>query len=186
MATTSTRRIEYLPVADLVDDPRNPKVHADDVLDASLERFGYTAPIEIDERTGRLISGHGRKAMLLRAEAAGEPVPDGIEVGPDGRWQAPVVRGWASRDDDEALAYLVASNRTVEAGGWVVPELAGILASLYEGPGLSGTGYIPIDLEALLAEVRPQFDPEDPDGQPRLDVRNPTICPNCGHSWHKS
>lgn len=161
------RWIEYVRVEDLPDALVNPKAHDDEFLDESLERFGFTEPGLLDERTGRLIAGHGRKATLLRAEAEwGElaaasdgdpgppPVPDGILLDPSGLWLAPIVRGWASKDDDEALAYLVASNAIGPAGGWVIPTLADVFSTLQVGAGLYGVGFTGPDIDDIMASLQ--------------------------------
>lgn len=44
-------------------------------------------------------------------------------VDPEGRWLVAVQRGWASRDDLDAEAYVIASNRIPELGGWDQEEL---------------------------------------------------------------
>ena len=67
-------RVEYLDLEGLVRAPRNPKQHDLGVLQASLDRFGFVAPIILDERTGRLVAGHGRLDALekLKSEDGGE------------------------------------------------------------------------------------------------------------------
>ena len=120
------RRIEYLHVDELVPAPKNPKTHATEQLRASMLRFQFTEPCLIDERTGRLVAGHGRVEALREAQAAGLDAPDGVQVD-DGRWLVPVVRGWASRNDEESAAYVIASNRLTEVGGWDVTLLADLL-----------------------------------------------------------
>ena len=180
------RHIEYVPVDELVAAPKNPKTHALDQLQASMLRFQFTEPCLIDERTGRLVAGHGRVEALREAQAAGLDAPDGVQV-KNGVWLVPVVRGWASTSDEEASAYVIASNRLTEVGGWNDAELADVLTDLAALPdGLVGVGYSDDDLAGFLAMVRsPDFRPASEDEQPRLDIRNPTICPNCGHQFHK-
>lgn len=129
------RRIEYMPVRAIPSAEVNPKEHDDAGIAASIGRFGYVEPMLLDERTGRLISGHGRLRALRENEENGGDPPDGVQVGPDG-WEAPVVRGWASRDDGEALAALLAVNRIVERGGWDDRELIQAL----DGLDLTGVG----------------------------------------------
>lgn len=171
-AARMPRWTDYIDVEALVPDPRNPKNHADDDLDGSLERWGYTEQVLIDERTGMLSAGHGRRELVLRAKARhdnpveGEElpeVPDGIIVDADGRWLMPVQRGWSSANDVEALAYLVASNRLTEKGGW---DQAAHVAALEQvvaesAAGLEGVGYTPAEYEALIAEAQAaEVDPE--------------------------
>lgn len=162
------RRIEYLRLDELVADPRNPKAHALDDIAASMRRWGYTSPIELDERTGRMVAGHGRAETAAGLLAAGADPPDGVEVADDGMWLLPVVRGWASADDLEAAAYLAAANRLTEKGGWLADPLAGLLADVAAaGPdALLGTGYTQDDLDAMLAGLgpTPEPSPEPPPG----------------------
>lgn len=65
------RTIDYLPVDDLVAAPRNPKRHAEADLAVSLSKHGYTEPVLLDERTGKLVAGHGRVEALLAAQNRG-------------------------------------------------------------------------------------------------------------------
>ncbi len=148
----SELHIEYLPLSQLVEAARNPKKHALEPLGASIGRFGYVEPIILDERTGRMVAGHGRRESLLKMRAAGEMPPSGVRSG-DNDWLVPVVRGWASKSDKDAEAYLVASNRHVDLGGWDDAALAEMLQSLAAADALDGTGFVDDDVERLLFEV---------------------------------
>jgi hypothetical protein len=101
------RRVEYLAVDEILPAERNPKLHAARDIDASITRFGFVEPIVMDERTGRLVAGHGRLEDLLTKQQGGGAPPDGIVVDEQGRWRVPVVRGWSSADDAEAAVRLV-------------------------------------------------------------------------------
>lgn len=146
------RRLDYMRIAEIAEAEVNPKEHDHDGIAASVARFGYVEPMVMDERTGRLVSGHGRLASLRRAEEEGGPPPAGVEAREDG-WYAPVVRGWESRSDTDAQAALVAVNRLTERGGWNPEALHAILDQLHAGPGLEGTGYEPDDLADLLDQL---------------------------------
>lgn len=174
------RRVEYLPVAELAVDPHNPKAHADDVIDASIGRFGMLDPIVRDERTGQIISGHGRRKALAEREERGETPPEGVKVTDEGTWLVPVVVGWASRTDTEASAALIALNRTTELGGWVDEELLGLLEQITESGdenALEGVGFTEADREALehLSYTMEEDGPRDLDdlfeevGEPTAD-----------------
>jgi hypothetical protein len=197
MTTDETpRRLEYMPVGDLPDDPTNPKGHAEDVIEASIGRFGYTTPVEIDERTGQLVAGHGRKAALLAMRERGEHPPDGIVVTPSGEWLVPVVRGWSSRSDAEAKAYVVGNNQLVTAGGWLDDKLAASLTAVAETElGLEGTGFTDDDLESLrhLLDDGAWSDggqgsgddagePDETAFWPRIDLRVPS---EVFEAWHR-
>lgn len=145
--------LEYMPVVDLPVDERNPKGHALDEIDASMSRFGYVDPVVIDERTGKLLSGHGRREVLLARQERGEPPPLNVEVGPDGRWLAPVVRGVRTTSDIEAGALIVGVNELVAAGGWDPDMLAPLLESIRAESSLVGTGFTNEGLDELLESL---------------------------------
>lgn len=145
-----SRKVQYLPLAELKADPRNPKAHDEEVIDASIGRFGVLDLIVLDERTGNIVSGHGRQKALAAMEERGESAPEGVQVDAEGRWLVPVVTGWASRTDSEAGAALIALNRTTELGGWVDEDLLTLLDDLSEmDDGLAGVGFTEEDRAAL-------------------------------------
>ena len=171
------RAIKYTPLAALKAHPDNPKSHALDTLGASVARFGYVEPIVVDERTGYLISGHGRTEALRAAEAAfpgsGEPVPDGIQIGEGGAWMVPVMTGWASKSDTEARAALIALNRTGEIGGWNDEALLTLLDDLDGVAGFGGIGFGADDLDDLRARLQ-EIEPE-PDRDPGNTRETPSM-----------
>jgi len=156
----STQTVALTALDDLRGNPRNPKTHDAAMLDRSISRYGYVEPIVIDDRTGFLISGHGRAESLRRMRNEGKQAPDGITVTPDGTWLVPTVRGWSSADDAQADAVLIALNRTTELGGWDGPNLKVLLEELqtHDG-GLEAVGYTDADLLILqrLAEAEGTF-----------------------------
>jgi DNA modification methylase len=154
------RRIELLPLSKLKRAKRNPKLHAEEAISASFSRHGFVEPLVRDERTGRLVAGHGRAGQLEAAFKAepGKP-PAGVEVKRDARgkiteWLVPVVCGWRSKDDAQAEAYLLASNRTTELGGWDDAALAKMLES-FDPEAFVGSGFSDADLRRLIQEQQP-------------------------------
>lgn len=148
------RTMDYVPLDDVLPALVNPKGHAETEIAHSVSRFGFVEPIVRDERTGRLVSGHGRINELRRRRESGEPPPDGVEVDEQGRWLAPVVGGWSSRDDEEAQAYLLAANQLTIAGGWDNRDLSTVLSTLTEtAEGLVGTGFVQDDLDRVLRSL---------------------------------
>lgn len=160
----SQRRVEMMAVDQLVPATKNPKRHAARELDASLERFGYVEPVVLDERTKRLVAGHGRVDALLARKKAGKEPPAGVAV-QGGKWLVPVLRGWKSRTDAEAEAYLVASNRLVEAGGWDDAELARLLRDMPR-EDFAFTGFSDRELELLMATTGLTAEDAAPDAPP--------------------
>lgn len=152
MSFDQTRRIEYLPLTSLEENPANPKKHSLDTLETSVARFGYIDPIVLDERTGYIISGHGRHTALTQMEtqyiaAPGTiDVPEGVKVDENGQWLVPVARGWGSSSDLEASASLIALNRVNELGGWDEEALLDLMEELTQSVNdpenaLAGVGY---------------------------------------------
>lgn len=150
------RTIEYVALDDLPSALVNPKEHDQQLIEDSIGRFGFLEIPVLDERTGRLVAGHGRRDQLTAMRAAGQPPPEGITVTDDGRWLVPTVRGWSSTDDDEAHAAGIAINRGAESGGWNIPVLYDILDGLAhdEGFGLVGLGFDVHELDDMVAELQ--------------------------------
>lgn len=170
MSGVGDRRVEYVPLDDIVRAARNPKRHDGAGIRTSISRFGVGELPLLDERTGRLVAGHGRVDQLQAMRSAGETPPDGVRVA-DGRWLVPVTRGWASRSDVEAEAYLLASNKLTFNGGWDDDELADVLRGLADvDPGLLAvTGFDDVELDELLAasgDPGPAVGLADPDDVP--------------------
>lgn len=160
------RHLEYVPLDSIEVAKWNPKDHDAEALAGSMREHGYVAPMVLDDRTGRLVAGHGRRDELLRARAAGEEAPEGVVVDEQGVWSVAVVRGWRSRTDDQADRYVVADNRTTEAGGWKGDDLAGRLEAWRDRDALDGTGWTPRAADEFLAGLdsgpAPKPDPPVP------------------------
>lgn len=186
--SAALRRVDYVPISDLVAADRNPKEHDVAGIGRSISRWGFAdAPI-MDERTGRLVAGHGRLADLLARQRAQETPPDGIVV-ESGAWLVPVQRGWASRSDEEADAFLVAHNRLTERGGWDNRMLADLLGDFAESDLdlLVASGYDQDDLNAMLTELadRPE-EKQAPEEFPSYDedtIETQHQCPRCAYQW---
>lgn len=201
------RWLEYMPLSAISRAERNPKQHDRDGIRASLARWGVADLPVLDERTGRLVSGHGRLdqveylSQLSPADlelATGKPdPPGGIQVDPEtGEWMLPVVRGWASSTDAEAGAYLLAANQLTIAGPWDEHALSDLLRDLNNADPylLELTGFPDDDLAQLLAgqPVTPQppavggMDKAPPDDFPEYDdatIPTEHTCPACGYQF---
>ncbi len=136
----SQLRVEYLPLGSLQPATRNPKKHRIDSVLASMGRFGYVSPMILDERTARLVAGHGRLESLQKAKLEGRDPPDRIRAEKDD-WFVPVVRGIAFANDRDAEAYLLADNQTTVLGGWDERELQKIVEEFGRADALAGTGF---------------------------------------------
>jgi hypothetical protein len=181
--------IEYVRLDGIHRDPTNPKDHDLGGLAESLKRFGFVAPMGMNEETGLLLFGHGRLDELEDLRRRGEPAPDNVKVDPgDGMWLAPVVRG-VNLSEDDGKAYVIADNRLVELGGWNEPELARRLIEIAGGEaGLEATGFDGQDVDALLdafagpGEFPPHSD-TDPETESEAAAARSLRCPECGAAF---
>lgn len=152
-STATDRRIDYVRLDEIREAEINPKEHDRSSIAASIDRFGFVTPGLRDERTGRLIAGHGRTMVLRDKQAAGEAPPDGVRVDESGEWLVPVIVGWSSRNEAEAAAYLIIDNHHPTLGGWDNAGLADLLRTIEEADAdlLDVVGVDLADLDALLA-----------------------------------
>lgn len=79
----SNVRIELIRLGEIRKWPNNPKMHDQPGILASMNRFGFVAPILYDETAGQLVAGHGRTEALAKLKGDGLPPPDRIQVAPD-------------------------------------------------------------------------------------------------------
>jgi ParB-like chromosome segregation protein Spo0J len=158
--------MERRKVSELVPYARNARTHSDAQvrqIAASIEEWGWTNPILIDEDSG-IIAGHGR---LMAADKLGlKDVP------------VMVAKGWS---EAQKKAYILADNQLALNAGWD-EQLAGL--ELQELHGLdfdvSLIGFDAQELEDLMYGA--DFEPGSLDDQGRLDkVGKDAQCPSCGH-----
>ncbi len=146
--------VQYMPISQIVAWDRNPKKHATKKIQASIRRFGFNQPVIMDEKSGKLVAGHGRVEALKLMKESGEAPPDRVVIqGID--WCVPVVRGVGFKDQKEADGYVVADNRMVELGGWDDDILNDILKQ-FQGETedyMEAVGYDLPDLEKLVADT---------------------------------
>jgi ParB-like chromosome segregation protein Spo0J len=125
-----------VPLDALTPHPRNPRRGDVGAIAASLQQFGQVRPIVVQRATDRIIAGNH---LYLAARALGWPEVAAVRV---------------DLDDDAALAYLVADNRTQELGAYDDEALVDLLVDLRAQGLLAGTGYDADAIDALIAEVR--------------------------------
>ncbi|MFH0849082.1 MAG: DNA methyltransferase [archaeon] len=155
-------RIEYISLTELKKWPRNPKQHDVPRIGRSVNRFGFNDPIEIDEKSGLMVAGHGRVESLLEKQGKGEPPPKHV-IATDGDWLVPVVRGISFPNRKEAQAYLVANNQLTIKGDWDDKLLAETVLEL-PSDLIDVTGFAGAELR-YLERVRDDED-EDPPAPP--------------------
>jgi hypothetical protein len=144
-------RLEYADVAAIPEADRNPKGHDLPRLKGLIRKFGFVMPLILDERTGKLVAGHGRRLALLEMKEAGEPAPARVRVEGD-LWMVPVVRGVAFQDAQQAEAYLLVDNRLVELGGYD-PQVMAQFVEGWDAGALKELGWDQRALSAVLDQA---------------------------------
>ncbi|MEV7512101.1 ParB N-terminal domain-containing protein [Streptomyces sp. NPDC091201] len=197
------RYITYVPLTDLHPAPRNPKRHALELIIDSIRLHGLVETPVADERTGRVLHGHGRREALIELQTRGAQTPDGVLLDNDGGWLIPLLRGWSSRDDAEAEALAIKLSRLPGEGGWDPREFAAVLEDLATNDAeLFDSLAIPHDeIDQMLRLVDPETLPgglreaetptlhlSDDGGTDELspdDAGRPATqtCPACGHHF---
>lgn len=155
------RQIKYIPLTDVRPADVNPKAHDIGSIATSILRRGFVEVPALDGRTGKLVAGHGRIEALQWLHKEGREPPEGIKTRGD-EWLVPVLHGWSSKSDADAMAYLVASNRLVEAGGWDETELERLLVEIGKAGELDGTGYDEDDVDKILRATAGDETPAEP------------------------
>ena len=158
--TTETRRL-----GDLIPWPRNPrqirKDQAERLAD-SLDQFGQVETIAIGPED-EVYNGHQRLNVW------------GEEHGPDLEIEVRVSsRALTEKEREKLVVYL----HRGAAGEWDFD----VLANEFELDELLEWGFTEHDLE-LAAVMVPDFGPVDESEQPRLDMKKPVVCPECGHEF---
>ncbi len=164
MPTKEKVRIEYISLEKLKRWPRNPKDHDLGEISQSLARFGYVAPILIDERSKKIVAGHGRLDSLLSMKDDGQKPPGRIVL-KNGSWFVPVIRGIRFSSDREAEGYLLADNRLTEVGGWHEDILAEVLSEFAKEDSLDGLGWDADDVDEIVKGIQTDEPQEAPEAQ---------------------
>jgi DNA modification methylase len=146
-------RVELWPIERLIPYANNPRLHSEadvDKLVASIEKWGWTNPVLVDEQ-GAMIAGHGRLAAALRLRLPSIPVI--------------VARGWS---EEEKQAYRLADNELAARGSWDPDLLRNELHDLkFADFDLELIGFEPDRLEDILAGLG-SSGLTDPDSTPDI------------------
>jgi ParB-like chromosome segregation protein Spo0J len=129
-------RVERWPLAKLVHNARNARTHSDGQiaqLAASIEEWGWTIPVLVDE-AGGIIAGHGRVMAAHRLGIEDVPVM--------------AATGWS---DTKKRAYMLADNKLALNADWDLELLKLDLLDLKDSDfDLGLTGFELKEVEAAL------------------------------------
>lgn len=150
-------QVEYLPPADLIPYSGNAKQHPDaqvEQIAASMHRFGFTAPILIDEE-GMILAGHGR--LLAARKLKMDQVPCVRKLG--------LTRA-------EKQAYVIADNRLTTNTDYDMEILENELRQIIDSEefeDLNLIGYTDDELDELFKDDTAPPLPAD-DEMPTVDA----------------
>lgn len=140
-------------LVDLVEHPSNPNKHSDKqiaLLAKIIRNQGWRNPIVVSNRSGFIISGHGRLAAAKLLNVENVPVD---------------YQDFASEADEHA--HLIADNRIAELAEIDGNELAGLLRQLDGQIDMELTGFDQVSLDDLLAGTT--SDQPEVDAEPQID-----------------
>ena len=156
-------KTETVPIDSISQDPANARKHDERNLTAirdSLRAFGQQKPIVVDQRE-IVIAGNGTLEAAKRL----------------GWTEIAIVR--TTLDNTQATAFGIADNRTAELAEWDDEILRSLLDSLDD----DSRDLLSFSVEEMDALKIPDFAAVTADEQSKLDEKNPTKCPECGHEW---
>jgi len=146
--------LDWRPVAALKKWAKNPKKHGPAnlaAITASIEAFGFVAPVVIWGSQSRIIAGHGRITAaldLMRADPARLLAPDAPGPG------LVPVRVVEFSSEAQAAAYALADNRLTEMEPMQAVDVAEVLRQIQEETGeVAVPGWTDAEIAAMLGET---------------------------------
>lgn len=119
-----------LKVEEVKPNPKNPKKHADDLIEQSIKEAGYISPIVVDENN-MILTGHGRLNALIKLGYKE------VEV---------IVKKGLTKKQKEK--YMLLDNKLTERGGWDAE-----LLKAFDIGDLLEAGFESEDLNAMWDDV---------------------------------
>lgn len=163
-SATNRLAIEYLPLASLILDPENARIHTPAQvrqIARSIKAFSFNVPVLVDE-DGKVLAGHGR---VLACQHLG--------------WtEVPVIR-LEHLTPEQARAFAIADNRLTETSSWdeaLLGQHLKILSEVNLDFSLEATGFTigEIDLKIeRLGDAPPDDDPDEAPLPPGPTVTKP-------------
>ncbi len=129
----------------------------------AIHAVGYTVPVLVSQRTGRVLDGHCRVMLALRESQSTIPVT------------------YLDVDEAEELLILSTTDPLAALAGADTEKLGALLQETH-----TGDAALMQMLSALAQEhgiVAPDFAPVGIEQQGRLDQKKPIVCPHCGESF---
>lgn len=164
LASKSLSRL-LVDIDSLVPMKGNPRIGNVEMIAESLARFGQVKPIHVRVSDRQILAGNHT-------------------------WQAARHLGWEQIaatfddiDDEDAIAFALADNRTSDLGIYDESALAAMLAEIED---LAGTGYDLSDVQALLDQTAEDDKITFQDSTREIDPDEWAVshtCAECGFTW---
>ena len=158
------RQVELRTIDSLVPYGRNARTHSDEQIQqivSSLQEFGWTNPVLIDDKSG-IIAGHARVEAAKRMGLASVPC---IKL--------------SGLSEAQKRAYVIADNNLALNAGWDQKTLGLELADLKELDfNLDLTGFDAREVAALMAKAEMGGGLTDPDEVPEVPEKAVTVTGN--------
>lgn len=160
------QELRTVKLSEVLLNDHNPREHTLEQIEQisrSMDKFGWTVPMLLDENFV-LLAGHGRvRAARLKGWTEGPAI---------------VANGWS---EEQKRAYLIADNQIAANSSWDRKQLQGeiraLMASNFDIPLL---GFSDLDLKKLI------LDPASMTGEPQKPEEvTMQICPTCGRAKRK-
>ncbi len=162
--------IEKIDISVLIPYARNARTHSDEQIAqiaGSIKEFGFNNPVLIDKDNG-VMAGHGRLAAARKL----------------GLKEVPCIR-LEHLTETQRKAYILADNKIAMNSTWDRDLLKLELEELHQDDfKMELVGFDANEL-AIAMGLGADFEPGTEEDQGKLDEKSPTICPACGHEFHK-
>ncbi len=161
-------KLKIVDMADIKPYSKNAKIHSPEQIELikkSLETNEYYSPICVDSENV-IVIGHGRYEALKQMNGKEIEVVDLSYLKPK-----------------EIKKLRILDNKIV-SDEWDKDLLQAEIESIYSG--LDDMDSITAELNLAYEDITiPDFEPATEEEQGKLDQKEPTVCPDCGHEWIK-
>lgn len=163
MAIDQKLQIIYRKVEELVPYEKNSRTHSEEQIEKvvqSIQEFGWTNPILIDEKLG-IIAGHGRLEAAKRL---------GME-------EVPVIE-LTGLTAEQKRAYIIADNQLALEAGWDEGVLKEELSWLKEQNfSLEATGFDESEIETLLSFDQKTEEEPTEESEEEIELQDAELTP---------
>lgn len=171
MKHTDDLNIEMKPIGSLKPNPRNARTHTDrqiDLIAKSIDEFGFTNPIIIDEQ-GNMLAGQARHAAAMRR----------------GMKQVPTIK-LGHMSAAQKRAYILADNKLAELADWdfdILGEELGLLLDEDINFDMEVIGFDTAEIDQLVFGATDKADAKEQEEEPVELPGDEPVVSQLGDLW---